>query len=42
VKEKTQAKKLELKTKEFKATLLAEESKIIMAELTALESERRA
>jgi hypothetical protein len=38
VKEKARAKELELKTKEFEAILLAEESKIIMADLTVLKS----
>jgi hypothetical protein len=41
VKERVRAKKLELKIKEFEFTLLAEESKIMMAELTKLNSERR-
>jgi hypothetical protein len=31
-----------LETKEFEATLLAKESKIMMADLTALDPERRA
>jgi hypothetical protein len=42
VKERARAKKLELKTKECEATFLAEESKIIMADLTVLEPKRRA
>jgi hypothetical protein len=42
VKEKARAKKLELKAKEYDAILLAEESKIMMADLSALDLARRA
>jgi hypothetical protein len=42
VKERARAKELELKTKEYEATLLAEESKIIMADLSALDPARSA
>jgi hypothetical protein len=42
VKEKARAKELELKAKECEATLLAEESKIMMADLIALNPTRRA
>jgi hypothetical protein len=42
VKERARAKKLELKAKEYEATLLAEESKIMMADLSALDPARRA
>jgi hypothetical protein len=41
VKERARAKELELKAKECKATLLAEESKIMMADLIALDPVRR-
>jgi hypothetical protein len=41
VKERAMAKKLELKTKEFEATLLTEEIKIMVANLTDLKPERR-
>jgi hypothetical protein len=42
VKERARAKELELKEKEYEATLLAEESKIMMADLSALDLARRA
>jgi hypothetical protein len=42
IKEKTRAKGLELKAKECEATLLAEESKTMMADLSALDPTRRA
>jgi hypothetical protein len=42
VKERARAKELELKTKEYEATLLAEKSKIIMADLSALDPARSA
>jgi hypothetical protein len=42
VKERTRAKELELKAKECEATLLAEESKIIMANLSVLDPTKRA
>jgi hypothetical protein len=42
VKERTRAKELELKAKECKATLLAEESKIMMADLSVLDLTRTA
>jgi hypothetical protein len=42
VKERARAKKLELKAKECEATLLAEESKIMMVDLSALDLARRA
>jgi hypothetical protein len=42
VKERARAKKLELKANEYEATLLAEESKIMMADLSALDPARRA
>jgi hypothetical protein len=38
VKERARAKELDLKTKEFEATLLVEESKIMMADLTTLDA----
>jgi hypothetical protein len=41
VKERARAKELELKA-EYEATLLAEESKIMMADLSALDPARRA
>jgi hypothetical protein len=41
VKERERAKELELKAKECKATLLAEESKIMMADLSVLDLARR-
>jgi hypothetical protein len=40
VKEREQAKELDLKTKEFKATLFAEEIKIMMANLTTLDTKK--
>jgi hypothetical protein len=42
VKERERAKELELKAKEYEATLLAEESKIMMGDLSALDPARRA
>jgi hypothetical protein len=42
VKERARGNKLELKAKECEATLLAEESKIMMADLSALDPARRA
>jgi Tfp pilus assembly protein PilV len=42
VKEKARAKELELRAKECEATLLAEESKIMMADLSTLDPIRRA
>jgi arginine utilization protein RocB len=42
VKERARSKELELKAKEYEATLLAEESKIMMADLSALDPARRA
>jgi hypothetical protein len=42
VKERARAKELELKAKKYEATLLAEESKIMMADLSALDPARRA
>jgi hypothetical protein len=42
VKEKARAKELELKAKECEAILLADESKIMMADLIALNQTRRA
>jgi hypothetical protein len=42
VKERARAKELELKSKECEVTLLAEESKIMMADLSALDPARRA
>jgi hypothetical protein len=42
VKERARAKELELKAKECEATLLAEESKIMMADLSALDPARSA
>jgi hypothetical protein len=42
VKERARAKELELKAKECEVTLFAEESKIMMADLSALDSARRA
>jgi hypothetical protein len=42
VKERARAKELELKAKDFEATLLAEESNIMMSDLSALEPARRA
>jgi hypothetical protein len=41
VKERARAKELELKAKEYETTLLAEESKIMMADLSALDPTRR-
>jgi hypothetical protein len=40
VKERARAKELELKAKECEATLLAEESKIMMDDLSALPGEK--
>jgi hypothetical protein len=42
VKERARAKELELKAKEYEATLLAEESKIMMTDLSALDPARMA
>jgi hypothetical protein len=42
VKEKARIKELELKAKEYEAILLAEESKIMIADLSALNPARRA
>jgi hypothetical protein len=42
VKERARAKELELKVKECEATLLAEESKIMMVDLSVLDPARRA
>jgi hypothetical protein len=42
VKKRARAKELELKAKEYEATLLAEESKIMMTNLSALDPARRA
>jgi hypothetical protein len=42
VKERTRAKELELKAKECEATLFAEKSKIMMADLSVLDPARRA
>jgi hypothetical protein len=42
VKERARAKELELKANEYEATLLAEESKIMMTDLSALDPARRA
>jgi hypothetical protein len=42
VKKRARAKELELKAKKCEATLLAEESKIMMADLSALDPTRRA
>jgi hypothetical protein len=42
VKERARAKDLELKAKECEATLLVEESKIMMADLSAFDPARRA
>jgi hypothetical protein len=42
VKERARAKEPELKAKEYEATLLAEESKIMMPDLSALDPARRA
>jgi hypothetical protein len=42
VKERARANELELKAKEYEATLLAEESKIMMADFSALDPARRA
>jgi hypothetical protein len=42
VKERARTKELELKTKEYEATLLVEESKIMMADLSGLDPTRRA
>jgi hypothetical protein len=42
VKERARAKELELKAKEYEASLLAEESKIMMSDLSALDPARRA
>jgi hypothetical protein len=42
MKERARAKELELKAKECEATLLAEESKIMMADLSTLDPARRA
>jgi hypothetical protein len=42
VKERARAKELELKAKECEATLLTEESKIMIADLSALDPTRRA
>jgi hypothetical protein len=41
MKERARTKELELKAKEYEATLLAEESKIMMADLSALDPARK-
>jgi hypothetical protein len=42
MKERARAKELELKAKDYNATLLTEESKIMMADLSALDPTKRA